>query len=243
MRLAFAVAAHLDPEILIVDEVLAVGDMEFQKKCIGRMREVAKSGRVVLFVSHNMASIRNLCKLGVVLNKGRIATAGNLENCVKHYTSGCKSRQNHDWVRTEQTPVGNLAISKVSAVLTGQQPRHILLIEIELVSRSDHRPAYLEVEVSDPTGVVLMQAIPTIQGFLTSDRPKHQVCFEVELPPLIPGYYGVSVIALVHNSEVLDNVREVVAFEIEKSPVLNRTYPHFSEHGFLVPHSRLITKS
>ena len=67
LRLAFAVAAHLDPEILLVDEVLAVGDISFQKKCLGKMDDVAKQGRTILFVSHNMGAVRSLCEKGVVL--------------------------------------------------------------------------------------------------------------------------------------------------------------------------------
>src|SRR5581483_226331 len=70
VRLAFAVAAHLNPEILIVDEVLAVGDIAFQRKCLGKMNEVSRGGRTVLFVSHNMAAVENLCKRGVVLDHG-----------------------------------------------------------------------------------------------------------------------------------------------------------------------------
>ena len=72
VRLAFAVAAHLEPEILIVDEVLAVGDAEFQKKCLGKMQDVAGHGRTVLFVSHNMAAVRSLCECAVLLANGQI---------------------------------------------------------------------------------------------------------------------------------------------------------------------------
>ena len=85
VRLAFAVAAHLEPEILVVDEVLAVGDAQFQKKCLGKMGEVAKEGRTVLFVSHNMSAVNTLCKQGVLLNKGRIAMQGSIADCVEHY--------------------------------------------------------------------------------------------------------------------------------------------------------------
>ena len=85
VRLAFAVAAHLDPEILIVDEVLAVGDAEFQKKCLGKMSDVAQEGRTVLFVSHNMGSIRNLCKRSIQLTKGEILRDGNTIEVVENY--------------------------------------------------------------------------------------------------------------------------------------------------------------
>jgi lipopolysaccharide transport system ATP-binding protein len=86
VRLAFAVAAHLEPEILIVDEVLAVGDAQFQQKCLGKMGEVAKEGvRTVLFVSHQMAAIANLCRSCVVLSKGTVAYHGPTENAIRRY--------------------------------------------------------------------------------------------------------------------------------------------------------------
>lgn len=86
VRLAFAVAAHLESEILIIDEVLAVGDAEFQKKCIGKMDDVSKKeGRTILFVSHNIASVRSLCNKGLVLNNGTFAFSGSAEEAVTHY--------------------------------------------------------------------------------------------------------------------------------------------------------------
>ena len=86
VRLGFAVAAHLDPEILVVDEVLAVGDAEFQKKAIGKMQDVSKGeGRTVLFVSHNMASIRSLCKSGVVLDRGQLVYEGTTLDAISYY--------------------------------------------------------------------------------------------------------------------------------------------------------------
>ncbi|MEY3289486.1 MAG: hypothetical protein RLZZ419_1728 [Pseudomonadota bacterium] len=87
VRLAFAVAAHLEPEILIVDEVLAVGDAQFQKKCLGKMGDVAKEGRTVLFVSHNMAAIEHLCSRAILLGNGQIQSSGNVDNVIDLYLS------------------------------------------------------------------------------------------------------------------------------------------------------------
>ena len=87
VRLAFAVAAHLEPEILIVDEVLAVGDAEFQRKCLGKMSEVAHGGRTVLFVSHNLPSLLALCNRGIVLNKGLKQSEGSIGEAIDHYLS------------------------------------------------------------------------------------------------------------------------------------------------------------
>lgn len=85
MRLAFAVAAHLEPEILLIDEVLAVGDTAFQKKCMGKMNEVSRAGRTILFVSHNMAAIRSLCTRGVVLGHGKMLYDGDVGTAINYY--------------------------------------------------------------------------------------------------------------------------------------------------------------
>ncbi len=85
VRLAFAVAAHLEPEILIVDEVLAVGDSEFQKKCLGKMDAVSQSGRTVLFVSHNMLAVQKLCQSALLLDTGRLDLAGTVDECIRRY--------------------------------------------------------------------------------------------------------------------------------------------------------------
>jgi lipopolysaccharide transport system ATP-binding protein len=87
MRLAFAVAAHLEPEILLVDEVLAVGDVAFQRKCLGKMNNIANQGRTVLFVSHNMTAIQQICQTGIMLHKGKIVSLGPVTDVVNRYTS------------------------------------------------------------------------------------------------------------------------------------------------------------
>jgi lipopolysaccharide transport system ATP-binding protein len=93
VRLAFAVAAHLNSEVLVVDEVLAVGDAAFQKKCLGKMNEVSRVGRTVLFVSHNMAAIENLCRYGIVLDRGRLAFEGSAKEAVEHYLHSISGAQ------------------------------------------------------------------------------------------------------------------------------------------------------
>ena len=93
VRLAFSVAAHLDPEILIVDEVLAVGDAAFQKKCLGKMDDVSKTGRTILFVSHNMQMIQKLCNRGILLNKGSLSLAGSIDAVVKNYLESAYENQ------------------------------------------------------------------------------------------------------------------------------------------------------
>ena len=105
VRLGFAVAAHLDPEILVVDEVLAVGDAEFQKKAIGKMKAVSKGeGRTVLFVSHNMTAVKSLCKTGIILQNGQIIDTGDVDGIVTHYLRGDNEIGNY---KTWETPIIN----------------------------------------------------------------------------------------------------------------------------------------
>src|SRR5439155_1427038 len=96
VRLAFAVAAHLNPEILVVDEVLAVGDAAFQKKCLGKMNAVSRGGRTVLFVSHNMAAVENLCQRGIVLERGRAVFDGSSKDAVHHYLTSFSGMPDSD---------------------------------------------------------------------------------------------------------------------------------------------------
>jgi len=93
VRLAFAVAAHLEPEILVVDEVLAVGDAQFQKKCLGKIKDVATGGLTVLFVSHNMSMVQSLCSKAILLEKGSIARNGDSKKVLKHYITAGISRE------------------------------------------------------------------------------------------------------------------------------------------------------
>ena len=114
VRLAFAVAAHLDPEILIVDEVLAVGDAEFQKKALGKMGDVASGGRTVLFVSHNMAAIQNLCRRGIWLNSGIVAEDGLVEVAVSSYLNSKTTNHNVEITsRTDRKGIGTVRFIKV----------------------------------------------------------------------------------------------------------------------------------
>ena len=128
VRLGFAVAAHLDPEILVVDEVLAVGDAEFQKKAIGKMQDVSRGeGRTVLFVSHNMASIRTLCHSGILLKNGQIQTTGPINDVVETYLGSNKESDNVIYQDLTTAP-GNESIRIQKFSLT---PIHGNIIDVE----------------------------------------------------------------------------------------------------------------
>src|SRR5262245_10683994 len=114
VRLAFAVAAHLEPEILVIDEVLAVGDAEFQKKCLGKMGTVASSGRTILFVSHNLRSISDLCGAAILLERGAVAAAGHPRDVVSRYISG-GTEDVTEW-RPQPSPSSRFQFNRVRVV-------------------------------------------------------------------------------------------------------------------------------
>jgi len=234
-RLAFAVAAHLDPEILVVDEVLAVGDAQFQSKCLARMRTVADHGRTVLFVSHNMLAVSSLCTRGLLLERGRLAVAGDVETVVAAYQrsgAGAGAR-----VRRDNRAGAPLFIAEVSAVLDDSPQGHRLTVDAVLADVGDHLDAFVAYDIVAASGICIMQALPTQEGFLRAVRGEHRLRVEIDLPPLIPGSYRVTMWVGSHYSQTLDLAKECVQFQVDRSPTPGRTVPHTIDHGQIVPRS------
>jgi lipopolysaccharide transport system ATP-binding protein len=171
VRLGFAIAAHLEPEILVVDEVLAVGDAEFQKKAIGKMQDVSKGeGRSVLFVSHNMAAVRSLCTKGIVLNNGMINYIGTCNNAIDEYLhsgSGMKDKRikdNIQWIKpglTIQSIEINDTDNVLSTIHSGQERLPIRIIghcdndmnsEISMIFRNEDEVALASFPFCDESG-------------------------------------------------------------------------------------------
>ena len=134
VRLAFSVAAHLEPEILVVDEVLAVGDAEFQKKCLGKMQDVSKTeGRTVLFVSHNLMALSSLCNKGIYLRQGQMQLQGDIEDVLTRYTK--EGAENHltEWKGNEGDELIRIYRTKVFCPdeATGFYTHRSIVIEVE----------------------------------------------------------------------------------------------------------------
>ena len=144
VRLGFAIAAHLEPEILVVDEVLAVGDAEFQKKAIGKMQDVSKSeGRTVLFVSHNMAAVRSLCTRGILLKNGMVEYIGSIPNALNYYLKTDYGRQQEKIINNIQWIKQGLSIIKIKingtedATSTVTSTQQYLDVHIEAETKED----------------------------------------------------------------------------------------------------------
>lgn len=198
MRLAFAVAAHLDPEILLVDEVLAVGDLEFQKKCLGKMQDIAKSGRTILFVSHNMSAISSLCDRLLLLNKGEVEFSGSVAEGISRYVSTVEKSATADLteVTTRQGP-GEYARLTSLSVFDGAgracdtfamgQP---LTIRLRLLCKEPLKNAEVGVAITNSVSVSLHYLVSNWEGLdCNLDVGVHE--FEVTVPELTlyPGTY------------------------------------------------------
>ena len=163
VRLAFAVAAHLEPEILIVDEVLAVGDAEFQKKCLGKMGDVASQGRTVLFVSHNMVAVQTLCQRAIMLREGRLTGQGNPAEMIAQYLQGFKvAEQANEWNSPETAP-GNdlLKIKSIKIVPENDREENLISmqdpvnIETEFWSILSDRAVHITYHLLNEQGIVV----------------------------------------------------------------------------------------
>jgi lipopolysaccharide transport system ATP-binding protein len=192
VRLAFAVAAHLEPEILIVDEVLAVGDSEFQKKCLGKIREVATGGRTILFVSHNMQALSVLCNRGMFLRGGRLEYTGGTKEAIDLYISGFSKTNGQDDNPDRRTGSGEYRYISASAARQIYEGGEEKVINFELERRGKRMGnMWVCARVVDSAGVVVAQCDSRLVGFSVEDRPRIRGHFRFTTPWLRPGNYRV----------------------------------------------------
>jgi lipopolysaccharide transport system ATP-binding protein len=242
VRLAFAVAAHLEPEILIVDEVLAVGDYSFQKKCLGKMRDVASGdGRTVLFVSHNMGALGQLCDEGVWLDKGRVAERGPIDQVLRAYmkndSEGAASvaqfpldpDKPHQFVKVELLHEDGSRASDFA----GDEP---IRIRMEYLVRREVLGCHPQFLVQNTEGLrVLLSDVREVHPEIVDDLPPGLYAFEAVIPPniLAPNSYVLSVRTGSLGAGRMDHREECCEFTISnlntlfasKGSVLNLPLP------------------
>ncbi len=220
VRLAFAVAAHLEPEILIVDEVLAVGDARFQKKCLGKMEDVGKDGRTVLFVSHNMATVTTLCQTAIWLTQGQVQMEGESNFVTSKYLSHGSITAGERVFKTssERFNFKRIALTNTNREITSLfDVRESIKIQLNYQVKQNIPNLEISIQVFNSSGIPIF----------TTDRSSSidyeistgDFISEVEIPSsfLVPGSYNVSVAAHVPNVEVLCRHESSITFEIEET--------------------------
>jgi len=210
VRLAFAVAAHLEPEILVVDEVLAVGDAEFQRKCLGRMNTVSREGRTVLFVSHNMGSIAQLCQMGILLNRGEVVSVGDINSVVGTYLNSSVYNQaestfpidNSKTVQVTQLQVLD-DTGRLASELDASKPFQMI---VETLAHEDARGT-INLALTTPDGTrvchsVCADSIKAYTQFAKGSSRRFAVTFPGSI--LNEGFYSFMVWVVPGNSGVYD---------------------------------------
>lgn len=222
VRLAFAVAAHLEPEILIVDEVLAVGDAQFQKKCLGKMNEVSEQGRTVLFVSHNMAAISSLCRTGIVLSSGKIEFSGEITTAINHYISKAQPEKNI-FLQTANDVDARKAvqITQVKSYSPGMLDNLVCgsgtLFEIDYVAISGRLKIQFLIGIYDKYDTCVLfldsETMNLSNGTFPS-KGKVQVTLPSDIS-LYPDTYSVNIAALV-NGELIHHVQNAMHITVHE---------------------------
>jgi lipopolysaccharide transport system ATP-binding protein len=249
VRLAFAVAAHLEPEILVVDEVLAVGDSEFQKRCLGKMRSVALGeGRTVLFVSHNMAAIEGLCSSALLVSSGRMLMHADVSSVIRSYLEHGVRRDDASLLdRKDREGTGWLRFSGFSLADAGGEPvpsfrcgvDSSLLLRFENRAGRELRNVRLAVGVDDEFGkrVLLLDSHLVESDF---DRvPVGEGSFRINIPrmPLLPGRYQFTIFATV-NGVIADWLKQAATFDVEGGDYFGTGHlPPPGQGMFVTPHS------
>ena len=228
LRLAFAVAAHLEPEILLVDEVLAVGDAAFQKKCIGKMEEVAGEGRTVLFVSHNMAAVQSLCTRGIFLHNGSVFTDATASAAISTYLRMLEQSVTQDVLeRSDRRGRGEIRLARME-ISTGANDQALTLATGRPAEFIFHltgtRPKTSCIfTIYDDFG----QPLATFNSAVRSPDDSRDeslgnslVCNIDELP-LVPGRYRINV-AISADGELQDHLEGAAFFEVEQGAIRGR---------------------
>jgi lipopolysaccharide transport system ATP-binding protein len=243
VRLAFAIAAHLEPDILIVDEVLSVGDAAFQKKSLGRMRDATQDeGRTVLFVSHNMAAIESLCTRAVFLQNGRLLNIGGTTEVVREYLSSLSAHVSENLAeRTDRQGNGGLRFTSIS-LRSGENGQYLDTAQcgqdLEFVTgfTSDGQLANATVSmvVYAPSGQCLIDLESDMAGFRLGPIPKQgYISCRIKRLPLAPGEYFLNVYCE-SNGEIIDWVQNATTFDVEAGEFFGTGKLPPSTHGGLL---------
>ena len=231
VRLAFAVAAHLEPEILLVDEVLAVGDAAFQKKCLGKMGDVAREGRTIVFVSHNMAAIDQLCTKAIWLDRGRIVDEGRATDVIDRYNSSFAPEATGTFESANVTGDGNVELLSYTVtngdgqMLPLPTTGHDVVLNVDIRVKSPIMRPASGVSIWSPGGALLTSLNTDHLGLELDSLPvgEHTVSVRLEKVPYLPGPHRVDFWVSGPGGHLYAHVEDAITFEIGDSPLYGTT--------------------
>jgi lipopolysaccharide transport system ATP-binding protein len=236
VRLAFAVAAHLEPEILIIDEVLAVGDLQFQNKCLGKMGDVARQGRTVLFVSHNIGAVSNLCTTGICLDQGRVVNQGDIGSVIKRYIKENVGSNELETRRWKHLGTGEASLSGLRVLDSGGNPCAVfamgetVVFELDVEFHRDFPVINFSLELKRLDHAANVVAMESQDSGFVGGSGEGKRRFRIEIPDclLYPAVYEISLgiwTASAWFGTLLDYVGDMPGFSMVQSDVSKRTTP------------------
>jgi lipopolysaccharide transport system ATP-binding protein len=246
VRLAFSVAAHLDPEILLIDEVLAVGDYSFQKKCLGKMDEVSKTGKTVLFVSHQLSMIRTLCNKSILLDKGKIIAEGLVEDIIKKYVTSFGDYHFDLSLKDEiiKKTKTDESFKVIDFDILQNQLNHTIFINSEPLTIKIHYKVLsdmvnfrLMVDLLDTYKDLIFRSFHDDMNEKPTKISKGEYISKVEIPHyfLAPKVYNIVINATIHNDRMLIKNGMTLPLKIEQSGIYNKAYPGDPIRGIIAP--------
>lgn len=245
LRLAFAVAAHLEPEILTVDEVLAVGDVAFQKKCLGKMRDIAHGGRTVLFVSHNMQVISNLCQSCLLLSSGRLIADGNVQDVITKYLSVISSDQSRGIIDLDSDRIlrsGSGSSRFLGIYFYGEEglPKSIFQVgeqfNIQFSCRIDRLDVtqFYQIRIKSITGTPIFHWIDFDSGLESCKKEGiDRVAVKLDKLLLYPGRYVVSIMASDRYGTGYDYIENAATFDVVEGSLIPLQRQYFPTLGII----------
>jgi lipopolysaccharide transport system ATP-binding protein len=220
VRLAFGVAAHLETEVLLVDEVLAVGDAQFQKKCFDKMQEIGTQGRTILFVSHNMSAVRTICEQALIIEQGRLVAQGEIDETVDRYLAEINSIQAlSETVETNTFSVNSVEIASVTGPVI--KTFDTVQVKVQFVPRAEIEDpglyvSFLTMDSRRLTGLDLKDFITTAS--LPAGQPA-ELGFTIESLPLLPGTYQIEIHLKDMAKRLIEFVPRTFKFEVAETEV------------------------
>ena len=237
VRLAFAVAAHLNPEILIVDEVLAVGDAQFQRKCLGKIQDVADSGRTVLFVSHNMATVRNLCTSGILLSNGQLLSTGSPENIINQYLAQGMSLDDPRVISKNGLELSEIGLrdSQTGQMTTTPVFNRDYKLSVRVVPHKVVEQGVFWFRLYDDLNNLVSSLCTFEEGVapFNFDGP-FDLSFSLPRLQLFPGRYSLSLsVQQMGSSHPVLEAQDVMRFEVQPAHLSDATWEYKSHHGMV----------
>lgn len=237
MRLAFAVAAHLEPEILLVDEVLAVGDAGFQKKCLGKMGDISREGRTVLFISHNMGAISQLCRRCLLLEHGRLITDGLPEDVITRYINNATQVSNGtEW---ERSGSGKVRVRSMILLDAEKDPKQAFFMGEDLIisllgnTDAEQIEFSLSIQIGTQSGLLVLYAQNQYKIFRATRNNEFEICVSMPKLALMPGSYAVHAWLGQMGIETFDQVWGAATFDVVQSEVAATTHPLNHNYGLV----------